>query len=92
MGIKVTFKGTGGTVIDQSEPYRKRLDLMSGPLVLTLSKGATEEPKEKEKEKEKETTDDEEEDDPPASPEPSPSPDPPASPEPSTDDNNDSNG
>ena len=53
-GIKVTFKGTGGTVIDQSEPYRKRIDLMNGPLVLTLSKGANTEEKEKEKEKEKE--------------------------------------
>ena len=80
MGIKVTFKGTGGTVIEQSEPFRKRIDLMSGPLVLTLSKGAntTTEDKDKEKEKEK---DDEEEDEP--TPSPSPSPEPSTSPEPS---------
>ncbi|MBQ3307515.1 MAG: LCP family protein, partial [Bacilli bacterium] len=59
MGIKVTFKGTGGTVIAQSEPFRKRIDLMKEPLVLTLSKGANvdddkEKDKDNEKEKEKE--------------------------------------
>jgi len=36
-GISCTFKGTSGTVIEQSEPFRKRIDLMKGDLVLTLS-------------------------------------------------------
>ena len=84
MGIKVTFKGTGGTVIEQSEPFRKRIDLMSGPLVLTLSKGATVDDKDKDKDKDKEKEkDDEDDDEPTVSPEPSPSPDPEPEPSPS---------
>jgi len=37
LGITVTFNGTGGHVVAQSFPANKRLDLMRGPLVLTLS-------------------------------------------------------
>ena len=54
LGIKVTFKGTSGTVIDQSEPFRKRIDLMKEGLVLTLSKDATKEDEEKKTDKDKE--------------------------------------
>ena len=37
LGISVTFKGTSGTVVSQSEPANKRIDLMKGSLTLTLS-------------------------------------------------------
>ena len=37
LGIPVRFEGTGGTVINQSYPANKRIDKMSGTLVLTLS-------------------------------------------------------
>ena len=36
-GISVTFKGSGGTVISQSYPANKRVDLIKGSVVLTLS-------------------------------------------------------
>lgn len=36
-GISVTFKGNGGTVISQSYPANKRIDLIKGSVVLTLS-------------------------------------------------------
>ena len=37
LGISVTFNGTSGTVVAQSEPANKRIDLMRGGLKLTLS-------------------------------------------------------
>ena len=40
-GISVTFKGTGGYVVAQSLPANKRIDLMSGSVVLTLSGGSS---------------------------------------------------
>ncbi len=36
-GIPVTFKGNGGYVVSQSYPANKRLDLIKGSVVLTLS-------------------------------------------------------
>ena len=36
-GINVTFKGDGGTVVSQSYPAKKRVDLIKGSVVLTLS-------------------------------------------------------
>ncbi len=41
LGISVSFKGTGGTVVAQSEPANKRVDLMRGSLTLTLSGSTT---------------------------------------------------
>ena len=35
--IRCTFKGTGGTVVSQSEPAGKRVDKLNGALELTLS-------------------------------------------------------
>ena len=47
-GIRVTFKGNSGYVVSQSLPANKRIDLISGSVVLTLSGGTssneTEEP------------------------------------------------
>ena len=40
-GINVTFKGTGGYVVSQSLPANKRIDLISGSVVLTLSGGTS---------------------------------------------------
>ena len=40
-GINVTFKGTGGYVVAQSYPANKRIDLISGSVVLTLSGGSS---------------------------------------------------
>lgn len=37
LGISVTFKGGNGTVIDQSYPAKKRIDLIKDSVVLTLS-------------------------------------------------------
>ena len=72
LGINVTFKGTSGTVIDQSEPSHKRIDLMKNGLVLTLSRDTSKDndldkDKDKTKDKDKDTTtnssdDDEDED------------------------------
>jgi len=39
-GVSVTFKGSGGTVVSQSYPANKRIDLIKGSVVLTLSGGA----------------------------------------------------
>ena len=36
-GISVTFKGSGGYVVSQSLPANKRIDLISGSVILTLS-------------------------------------------------------
>ena len=40
LGVKVTFVGTGGTVIRQSEPASKRIDKLTGAVQLTLSKNS----------------------------------------------------
>lgn len=42
-GVKVTFEEVesnekAGTVIDQSEPYRKRIDKLDGPVILKIAK------------------------------------------------------
>ena len=60
LGIKVSFEGISGTVVSQSYPANKRIDLIKDTLVLKLSKSQSDvereekEKKEKEKEKEKE--------------------------------------
>ena len=51
-GIKCIFKGEKGTVVEQSEPFKKRVDLMKGELVLTLS-GDKENDKDKDDDKDK---------------------------------------
>ncbi len=51
-GITVSFVGKGGTVISQSYPAGKRIDLIKGSVVLTLSNSKSEDD-EKEKTKEK---------------------------------------
>ena len=100
LGIKCSFEGTSGTVVDQSEPFRKRIDLMKNGLVLTLSgnsKKETEKETEKEKdsktikEKEKDTKEDKEkvkdkekEDEEEETPKPKPTPSSTPSPSPST--------
>ena len=40
-GVRVTFKGNSGHVIAQSYPTNKRVDLISGSVVLTLSGGSS---------------------------------------------------
>ena len=45
-GISVTFRGSGGYVVSQSLPANKRLDLISGSVVLTLSGSDYTEPEE----------------------------------------------
>ena len=64
-GIVCTFKGDGGTVVDQSEPFRKRIDLMKNGLTLTLSGSEKEKPKETDKDDDddEENKDDPKEDD-----------------------------
>ena len=59
-GIKCIFKGSSGTVIDQSEPFRKRVDLIKGSVELTLSGSGKEQTKEKDKEKDNDKKDDDE--------------------------------
>ena len=43
-GIRVTFKGNSGYVVSQSLPANKRIDLISGSVVLTLSGSSYKEP------------------------------------------------
>ena len=62
-GINVTFKGTGGYVVAQNYPANKRIDLISGSVVLTLSGSGYTEPKDEPSytpptDKEEEKTDD----------------------------------
>ena len=52
LGIKVKFEGVSGTVVEQSYPANKRIDLIKDTLVLKLSKSKEDLEKEK-KEKEK---------------------------------------
>ena len=40
-GVNVSFRGSGGYVVSQSLPANKRIDLISGNLVLTLSGGSS---------------------------------------------------
>ena len=40
-GINVTFRGSGGYVVSQSLPANKRIDLISGSVVLILSGGTS---------------------------------------------------
>ena len=40
-GVNVSFRGSGGYVVSQSLPANKRIDLISGSLVLTLSGGSS---------------------------------------------------
>ena len=69
IGITVTFDGAGGTVVEQSYPANKRVDLIKGSVTLKLSRSKSDiekeekekkekEEKEKEKEKEDKTEDD----------------------------------
>ena len=58
LGISVSFTGNGGTVVSQSEPANKRIDLMRGSLRLTLSGTQTVKKDEKDKKEEKKKTDD----------------------------------
>ena len=63
LGIKVKFEGVSGTVVEQSYPANKRIDLIKDTLVLKLSKSKEDVEKEKkEKEKEKECDPDKDED------------------------------
>lgn len=45
-GIKISFNGTSGYVVSQSYPANKRIDLISGSVVLTLSGSGYTEPEE----------------------------------------------
>ena len=58
LGISVSFTGNGGTVVSQSEPANKRIDLMRRSLRLTLSGTQTVKKDEKDKKEEKKKTDD----------------------------------
>ena len=58
-GIKVEFIGKEGTVVEQSYPFRKRIDLIKDKLVLTLSgKDKEKDDDDKEKDKDKDDGDD----------------------------------
>ena len=56
IGVKVRFEGTSGTVVEQSYPANKRIDLIKDTLVLKLSgnKKSTDKDDEREKKEEKE--------------------------------------
>ncbi len=87
LGIRVTFKGSGGYVVSQSQPANRRLDKINGSIVLTLSGSSDEKStkdKDKDKEKDKNDKDDLDDfDDNDSSPTPSiPSPSPSSSPSP----------
>ena len=62
-GVTVSFIGSGGTVIDQSYPARKRVDLIKGNVVLTLSSNSTDVDKDDKKDKDKQKDDDDDDDD-----------------------------
>ena len=79
LGIKVSFEVISGTVVSQSYPANKRIDLIKDTLVLKLSKSQSDvEKEEKEKkekeEKEKEKEKEEEKTDPTPTPTPTPTP------------------
>ena len=86
LGITVTFEGKKGTVIEQSYPERKRLDLMNENLILKLSGGLTDKDSDEDDKKDndknkvdKDDIDEKDEEDeekkPTTSPKPSTSPD-----------------
>lgn len=62
-GVSVTFKGSSGTVVNQSEPAKRRIDLIKGSVTLTLSGADDENEKAKDKAKEKEKEDDDDDND-----------------------------
>lgn len=63
-GVSVTFQGTSGTVVSQSEPAKRRLDLMKGSITLTLSGDKKEDDEKNKKDvKDKEKDDDDGDDD-----------------------------
>lgn len=71
-GISVTFKGNGGTVVSQSLPAKKRIDLIKGSVVLTLSGSSRKDTPSKVKDPEEEEpiddSEDKKEDTPPTKP------------------------
>ena len=88
-GVSVTFVGTAGTVVSQSQPANKRTDLIKGTVTLTLSSANTieeddkdkaKEKEDKEKEKKKDQKEEEEEEE--VEPTPTPTPTPTTSPDP----------
>lgn len=90
-GVSVTFVGTTGTVVSQSQPANKRTDLIKGTITLTLSSANTveeddkdkaKEKEDKEKEKKKDQKEDEEEEEVEPTPTPTPTPSPSPTPEP----------
>ncbi len=86
-GITCVFKGTSGTVVEQSEPAKKRIDLMKGSLTLTLSGDKKDKDKDKDDDKDnKDEKCEDGEDCEEVDPTPSPSPEPTTEPEP--DENN----
>ena len=60
IGVRVKFEGNGGTVVEQSYPANKRIDLIKDTLVLKLSGNKK---ADKDDEKEKEESKDDEKDD-----------------------------
>ena len=60
IGVRVRFEGNGGTVVEQSYPANKRIDLIKDTLVLKLSGNKK---ADKDDEKEKEESKDDEKDD-----------------------------
>ena len=62
LGISVVFQGSGGTVVSQSYPANKRIDLIKGSVTLTLS-GNSKTDKEKDKDKDKDDDKDDKKDD-----------------------------
>ena len=69
VGVRVTFKGSGGTVVSQSYPAGKRIDKIKGSVVLTLSGSSSKKDKDKDSDKDssdknkKPITDDKDKDD-----------------------------
>jgi len=57
-GVSVKFVGKGGTVISQSEPEKKRVDLIRGSVTLTLSDSEKEKDKDDDKVTDKKDKDD----------------------------------
>ena len=87
-GLRVTVIGNGGTVIKQSYPSGKRIDLTNGTITITLSGSASTEDdkqkpdKEDDKDSEKDPDGSEDGKDPTPTPTPDPVPDPDPEPEP----------
>ena len=61
LGVKVNFEGSSGTVVEQSYPANKRIDLIKDTLTLKLSKTKEDEEKEKKEKEEKEKAEKEKE-------------------------------